>query len=161
MRASRSGGQPTRAGLIVLAVLAIGVPVAAQAVASAKPDYRGRIGGYAVSSVKFQFQGGDSSPQKVSFRATKVVLACETELSRADLGPISLRFDSPNSFEGASYSAAADGTERYFKVRGELLPDGRAKGYIYYFEDHPETTPYEADCSTAGARYGWRARRVR
>jgi hypothetical protein len=159
----RGEGAVRRAGvgLVVLGVIALGAPVVAKGAGFAKPDYSGGFEGYKASRVQLQLRGGDQNPARVRFQATKVLLACETESSRATLGPITVRFDGPDSFEGARYSVAADGSASYLKLRGELLPGGRAQGYIFYFEQHPETTPYEADCNTNGGRYRWRARRVR
>ncbi|MGH7511218.1 MAG: hypothetical protein ACREMZ_17435 [Gemmatimonadales bacterium] len=82
---------------------------------------------------------------------------------RADLGPLNAPFSTSSAFEGSSYDTDAAGTERYFKVRGQLLSRGRSKGYFYYFEDSVEQPPpgvaYQPDCSTAGERYRWHARR--
>jgi hypothetical protein len=154
---------PRRAGvgLVVLGVIALGAPFVAKGAGLAQPDYSGGFEGYKSSRVQLQLRGGAHAPESVRFQATEVVLACETESSRATLGPITVRFDGRDSFEGASYSVAADGSASYLKLRGRLLPGGRAQGYIFYFEQHPETAPYEADCSTNGGRYRWHARRVR
>lgn len=128
---------------------------------AATSEYRGGIEGYSASRVTFRIHGSPTHPRRARFQALKVFLACETESSRADLGPVTARFTDAKSFEGASYSVDSTGTERYFKVRGQLLSGGRAKGYFFYFENAVEPpplgTPYQEDCNTNGGRYRWQA----
>jgi hypothetical protein len=115
--------------------------------------------------VAFSLERSGGALNRARFQAKDVSLACEDAFRRSDLGPVNLRFSTARSFEGSRYTVDSNGTERYFKVRGELISGDRARGYLYFFEDPVDSPPagalYEPDCGTSGERYGWRARRVR
>lgn len=155
-------------GLVVLAagaLVVLGVPVAAAGFGIGKPDYRGRIAEYASSRVEFRLERTGGVLKRVRFQATRVELFCDDSTRpRVELGPIALRSNGPRSFEGSRYSLSATGTEAYLKVRVRLLAGGRARGYLYYFQDGLDPPPagqqYVPDCATSGDLYNWHARRV-
>lgn len=152
-RRRRAGAGLVALGLLSLVLAEPGAPSPTRH----SQEYRGDFVDYRTGGVSFRVLGKEGTP-RVRFRAKNVFIACEDqEGRRITFDPITVRFTGARAFEGARYSLAPSGKERYYGVGGRLSPGGRARGFVVFFSNVPQPGPH--DCSTEFGKVVWKAKR--
>jgi len=127
--------------------------------------YLGSLDANRHKGVEFRVSGSRTENLTARFRVERVDLVCEDgTFPEVDLGPITAEFIDSRAFQEQRYRREANRDWSYFEVKGRLIGQGRARGYIYYVEDpyDPPGTPNRPECNTGGGLYySWTAERVR
>ena len=138
------------------------LPLSSAARPSSMSEYRGHITATRNQAVSLSVREGNGRNTRAVFSVDRVELICDSAFRRRSFGPTRLRFVTPGVFEGQRYRRLGDGNWSYYEVKGRLLRDGRAKGYIYYLQDsYGPTETSGPTCTSGGQLYlTWRARRT-
>lgn len=125
-------------------------------------DYRGKLRGDQKGEVAIKLIRGET---RVLFEARSVPFHCEVgERDRENFLPVRARLRANGTFDIDRYTLSGGGfapaTERFYRVHGQLLPDGRARGFVLYFDSSFGDTPTVAgDHCTTGGKWPWMAAR--
>jgi hypothetical protein len=127
----------------------------------AATEYQGHLLGSHSQAIRFDVKRRDGQSLRAEFTVRNLPLVCEDGLDHQTFGPDSLRFVSADVFQGQRYRRLGDGQWSYYEVKGHILKNERARGYVYYSQDsHGPPEAENPDCNTGGQLYDrWRARR--
>ncbi|HYU61913.1 MAG TPA: hypothetical protein VEK39_14235 [Solirubrobacterales bacterium] len=152
----------THAGVVLATAAAIvGGAVAAPASSSRAQTltYTGKFNDLANARAFLEVKFRSGEPQRGSFSARHVLVACDTGFERRNFRAIRVHFHSNRSFDATRYTNPAPGQERYYRVEGELRRHGRAAGELTFFSNSAASG--EPDCSFNTGRLFWKGRRDR
>lgn len=160
-----SGGRRRTLALTFLCVLVVLVPAAVVARPLQNPDYTGHGRFDRQVRVAFKVGRSEAGQQRVTFAASNVKQICDDGTSRVDFNPVRARLNKRDEFERVVYFGdEADPVmdQEFYWVKGKLLPERRAKGFIFSMFDpwDPPGSANAAECSTFG-RVRWTAAQVR
>jgi hypothetical protein len=123
--------------------------------------YAGALTGDPAATVELDVTRSGGRSQEAVFHLSDFTYYCENDpvAHHAPFPTLKAQFRTKRLFERRAYQAVGpNSTAAYlFKVQGELLGDGRSKGFVFYFVK-PSDAP-EAECSTAGL-LRWKADRT-
>lgn len=149
------------AGLVACAVTASAIAGAdAKVMSLPNPDYVGQLVGTARGVVELRVNRDERRATSVRFVARRVEFECEDGTSfESSFNVRKAEATGPRTFD--VFMARTGG---YYRIHAELLPRGRARGFIINY-DNPRDPPGFADtsveCSTVGGRLRWVAEEVR
>lgn len=151
-----------------LGVLCAGVVAVLPLTADARPavahhEYNGYlVGDPQVRSISLEVRRRGETNVRALFKVEDLELICDGGLRRRTFGPDRLNFMSSTVFQVHRYERLGDGNWSYYEVKGRLLGDGRAKGYVYYLQDsYGAADTASPECNTGGQLYlRWRAGRT-
>ena len=142
--------------MIVAVVAVLSATPAVSAGQIPRPDYTGKIRPH--GHVAFRIVHSSGKRAEVRFEATSFEVRCEDGSTfRRDFRVRSGTFTSRTVFEG--YADGRFGGGDYYRFHGRLLPDGRARGFLFDYINPFDPPPYgaEPECSTTGGKQRWTA----
>jgi len=134
--------------------------------ADAKPavtthEYSGHlIGDPNFRSISLEVRERGGANVQARFSVEDLELICDGGFRHRTFGPDRFEFVATTVFHSQRYKRLRDGNWSYYEVKGRLLPNGHAKGYVYYLQDsYGAAEAAGPECSTGGQLYfHWRAK---
>jgi len=127
-------------------------------------EYAGPLSGQSRGRIELEVQRGPGGGRKVGIDVRRLDYHCEFGTRPTHFGLLADEVTANGRFEGLLAVGTTD-SETHIElslVEGRLLPDGRARGYVFsYYDpiDPGSDGPNQSECSSDG-KVRWQARRV-
>jgi hypothetical protein len=167
-RMMRSGIRPRAIAprLAIALLVAVCSVIRASDATASTAQYVGHALESPMSVIDLKVRTRAGAPDVAIFRAREVRITCEDGTTRdwtPPFDPIELDLrGSKHTFDGHRYEYGQPTSYEYvLRIHGRLMPGGRAEGYFlaYLNPYDPPGLTNDPECTTAGGRQAWSARR--